>query len=68
MNWLVVLPLEIIAAVSTLEFWDTHIPRAVAVTIFLAAIVAINLCSVKAYGEAEFCLSALKVAAVIGFM
>jgi amino acid permease len=28
----------------------------------------INLCSVKAFGEAEFFFSTLKVTAVIGFM
>lgn len=68
MQWLAVLPLEILAAVSTLEYWETQIPPAISITIFLGAIIAINLCTVKAFGEAEFCFSVFKVAAVIGFM
>lgn len=39
MNWLVVLPLEITAALKVLHFWQTdgsfNIPEAVFVTIFL---------------------------------
>lgn len=68
MQWLVVLPLEVIAASITIDFWDTKIDHAVFVTIFLFVIVAINLFGVKGYGEAEFCFSIIKIVAVIGFM
>jgi len=68
MQWLVVLPLEVIAASITIDFWDTGINHAVFVTIFLFVIVGINLFGVKGYGEAEFFFSIIKVIAVIGFM
>jgi len=43
-------------------------PSAIFVTMFLVAIIIINLFGVKGYGEAEFTFSIIKVTAVIGFM
>ncbi|KAI5783554.1 amino acid permease-domain-containing protein [Geopyxis carbonaria] len=70
MQWLIVLPLEIVAAAMTVKFWDKDetISPAVWVTIFWLLIVAINLFGVKGYGEAEFVFSLIKVIAVIGFI
>lgn len=68
MQWLVVLPLEIIAASITITFWNKSLDHAIFVTIFLLVIIVINLFGVKGYGEAEFCFSIIKVIAVIGFM
>lgn len=68
LQWLIVLPLEIIAASITIGYWNSHINKAVWVTIFLAIIIGINLCGVKGYGEAEFIFAIIKVTAVIGFM
>jgi amino acid transporter len=68
MQWLTILPLEIIAASLTIGFWDEHLTRAIFVTLFLATIVTINMFGVKGYGEAEFTFSLIKIVAVIGFM
>jgi amino acid transporter len=68
MQWLVVLPLEVISASITINFWNDTLPHAIFVTIFLFTIIAINLFGVKGYGEAEFIFSIVKVIAVIGFM
>jgi amino acid transporter len=68
LQWLTVLPLEIIAASLTLEYWNSEIPRAPFVTIFLMIILGINMFGVKGYGEAEFIFSSVKVVAVIGFI
>ena len=68
LQWLTVLPLEIIAASLTLEYWNKDITRAPFVTLFLAIILGINMFGVKGYGEAEFIFSSIKVIAVIGFM
>lgn len=69
-QWLVVLPLEIVAASITLGYWpgaaDTN--SAAWVTIFFVVIVAINFIGVRGYGEAEFIFSIIKVVAVIGFI
>lgn len=68
MQWLFTFPLEIMAASITLDYWSHTIPIWASITLFLALLVAINLCSVKVYGEFEYCFSIIKVAAVIGFM
>lgn len=68
MQWLVVLPLEIVAAAITIDYWNSGVNKAVWITIFWVLIVAINLFGVKGYGEAEFVFSIIKVIAVIGFM
>ncbi|KAJ4344814.1 histidine permease [Didymosphaeria variabile] len=69
LQWLVVLPLEIVAATYTISFWNHGaINNNAWVAIFLTLIVGINLFGVKGYGEAEFVFAIIKVAAVIGFI
>ena len=68
LQWLVVLPLEVVAASITVGYWNDRISAAAWVTLFLVAIISINLFGVKGYGEAEFVFSIVKVIAVIGFM
>ena len=68
MQWLIVLPLEIVAAAITIDYWNSPVHKAVWVTVFWVLIVIINLFGVKGYGEAEFVFSTVKVIAVIGFM
>jgi amino acid transporter len=70
MQWLVVLPLEIVAASITLSFWPgaAGTNSAAWVTIFLVVIVIINFFGVRGYGEAEFVFAIIKVTAVIGFI
>ncbi|KAM9935572.1 hypothetical protein OXX80_004866 [Metschnikowia pulcherrima] len=68
MGWLVVLPLELVAAAITVRYWDTTTNPAAYVAIFYVLILAINFFGVKGYGEAEFFFSAVKVLAVCGFI
>ncbi|OJD35172.1 amino acid permease [Diplodia corticola] len=69
LQWLIVLPLEIVAASITVNFWNEgRINNSAWVAIFLFVIVCINLFGVKGYGEAEFVFSIIKVIAVIGFI
>lgn len=69
LQWLVVLPLEIVAATFTIEYWNAKTVNNNAwVAIFLVFIVGINLFGVKGYGEAEFIFAIIKIAAVIGFI
>ncbi|KAG5954894.1 hypothetical protein E4U58_007401 [Claviceps cyperi] len=68
LQWLTVLPLEIIAASLTISYWGETLPKAVFVTIFLLVIITINLFGVKGYGEAEFTFSIIKIVAIIGFI
>jgi len=68
MQWLIVLPLEIVAASITIDFWNKTLHPSISVTIFLVLIISINLFGVKGYGEAEFLFSLVKVVGVIGFI
>ncbi|ODV74954.1 general amino acid permease [Cyberlindnera jadinii NRRL Y-1542] len=66
--WIVVLPLEIIAASMTVTYWNDNINPVAWVTIFYIAIVSINLFGVKGYGEAEYLFSLIKLLAIVGFL
>ena len=69
MQWLVVLPLEIVAATITIEYWSNgSINNDAWVAIFLVLIVVINLFGVKGYGEAEFFFAIIKVIAIVGYI
>jgi amino acid transporter len=68
LQWLVVLPLEIVAATITIQFWNDKIDPNAWVAVFLVVIIGINLFGVKGYGEAEFVFSIIKVIAVVGFI
>ncbi|KAI0012893.1 amino acid permease [Xylariaceae sp. FL0662B] len=68
LQWLVALPLEIIAASITITYWSPDLNKAIFVTIFLITVIVINLFGVKGYGEAEFIFAIIKVVAVIGFI
>jgi amino acid transporter len=68
MQWIAVLPLEIIAGALTVRYWNTSISPSVFVSIFLALIVVINLTGIRGYGEAEFLFAIVKIVAVVGFM
>lgn len=69
LQWLVVLPLEIVAATFTIEYWNHgSVNNNAWVAVFLVLIIAINLFGVKGYGEAEFVFSIIKITAVIGFI
>ncbi|KAI4261978.1 MAG: hypothetical protein L6R42_002836 [Xanthoria sp. 1 TBL-2021] len=68
LQWLIVLPLEIVAAAITIKYWNSPVSSAVWVAVFLVMIIGINLVGVKGYGEAEFVFSIIKVIAVIGFI
>jgi amino acid transporter len=68
LQWLVVLPLEIVSASITIDYWGSGISNAAWVSIFLVLVILINLFGVQGYGEAEFIFSTIKVTAIIGFM
>lgn len=69
LQWLVVLPLEIVSASITVNYWGTDPKyRDGFVALFWVVIVVINLFGVKGYGEAEFVFSIIKVITIIGFI
>jgi amino acid transporter len=70
LQWLVILPVEVISASITVNYWDQRgkYDHAIFVTIFLFIIIGINLFGVKGYAEAEFFFSIVKVIAIIGYI
>ncbi|EEQ36639.1 General amino-acid permease GAP2 [Clavispora lusitaniae] len=68
LQWLVVFPLELVAAAIAVSYWDDKTNPAAYCAAFYVFIVVINFFGVKGYGEAEFVFSAIKVTAVVGFI
>ena len=64
------MPFEITAASITIGFWPTGaaINVGVWITVFLVALSAIQIFGVRGYGEVEFVLSIIKIAACTGFI
>ncbi|GAV28490.1 hypothetical protein PMKS-001961 [Pichia membranifaciens] len=68
LQWIIVMPLELVASSLTIRYWNDQINSAAWVSIFYCLIVFINLFGVKGYGEAEFIFSTIKVTAILGFI
>lgn len=66
--WFCTLPLELVAASMTVQYWNNEINAAAWVSIFYVFVVGINMFGAKGYGEAEFWFSLSKVIAVCGFI
>lgn len=67
-QWAIVVPLELTVASLTIQYWNSTISISVWITIFLVAIILINIFGVLGYGEEEFWSSCLKLAAIIIFI
>lgn len=66
-QWLVLLPLELVAASITIRYWNDKINSDAWVAIFYVVIMIANMLDVKSFGETEFVLSMVKILAIIGF-
>lgn len=71
LQWLILLPMELVAASMTVKFWPViadNLPDYMVITIFYAMIICMNLLSVKYYGLFEVIFSLLKVVAIVIFL
>jgi len=68
LSWLTILPFELIAASITISFWNDTINVGVWIAVFLVVLSVIQIFGVRGYGEVEFILSIIKIAACIGFI
>ncbi|PYH94902.1 amino acid permease [Aspergillus ellipticus CBS 707.79] len=59
---------DIIALQLLLEYWTDHFPGWAISLIFLVVVIALNVLSVRVYGEIEYWLSLLKVVTIIIFI
>lgn len=67
LQWLIALPLELVACALTMKYWNEEVNPAIWVGIFFTLIALVNLFGVKGFAEVEFSFSIIKVIAVIGF-
>lgn len=68
LQWLTVLPLELITASLTIKYWNSSVNPDAFIAIFYAVIVFINFFGAAGYGEAEFIFSTCKVLMIAGFI
>lgn len=71
LQWLILLPMELVAASMTIEFWpkiSEYVPGYMVITIFYGTVIVMNLFSVKYYGFFEVSFSLMKVIAIIIFL
>ncbi|CCC13678.1 unnamed protein product [Sordaria macrospora k-hell] len=67
-QWAIVLPLELTVCGFTVGYWNQDINVAVWITIFLVAIIIINVWGTLGYAEEEFWASAFKLGATVVFL
>jgi len=60
--------LELTAAGKFIQYWWPEIPTWVSAAVFFVLLNALNLASVRIYGEAEFWFALIKVVAIIGMI
>lgn len=68
LQWLTVLPLELITSSMTIKFWNDTIDPDVFVVIFYVFLLFIHFVGVGAYGETEFIFNLCKILMVVGFI
>lgn len=66
--WVVVVAIEAIAGAAILHEWLPGAPVWAIGVALMAGLTAVNLLSTRSYGEFEFWFSAIKVAAIVGFI
>ncbi|KAF2247487.1 hypothetical protein BU26DRAFT_532091 [Trematosphaeria pertusa] len=66
-QWLTILPFEITAAGITIDYWK-HYNIGIWIADFLTILAIIQIFGVRGYGEVEFVLSMIKIAACTGFI
>lgn len=68
MQFLVLLPLELVAASISIQYWNDSLNPVIFVAIFWAFIACVTMTGVKWFGESEFFFCIIKVMAVTGFI
>ncbi len=66
--WVIVVAIEAIAGADLIRFWLPQAPQWLLAALLMIGMTASNLVSVRAYGEFEFWLASVKVAAITVFL
>ena len=62
------MPLELVVAGLTVNYWGADVNVAIWITVFLLAVILINVFGVLGYAEEEFWVSILKLSTIIVFL
>lgn len=68
MQFFVLLPLELVAASISIQYWNKDLNPVIFVSVFWFVVFVITMMGVRWYGEAEFAFCLIKVVTVIGFI
>jgi len=68
MQWAIVLPLELTVCGVTISYWNDQVSVGVWITIFLVAIIIVNIFGTLGYAEEEFWSAVIKLGATVIFM
>jgi amino acid transporter len=67
-QWAIVFPFELVVASLTVGYWNSSITPAAWITLFLVAVILVNVFGVLGFAEEEFWASVLKLIAIVVFM
>ena len=67
-NYVLVSMAELTAVGIYMNFWFPDLPQWLSALVCLVSITALNLVNVKAYGEAEFWMALIKIAAIVSMI
>lgn len=67
-NWAITVAVELIASALVMQYWFPNVQEILWCALFFIAIFLLNILSVKSYGESQYWLSLIKVAAIIVFI
>ncbi|KAF2227529.1 amino-acid permease inda1 [Elsinoe ampelina] len=67
-QWAIILPLELVVAGLTVNYWGADVNVGIWITIFLLIVIAINAFGVLGYAEEEFWVSLIKLSTIVIFM
>jgi lysine-specific permease len=67
-SWAITLAAELVAGALIVKFWFPNSDSGMWAALFLAFLLALNLLSVRAYAEAEYWFSSIKVGTVVIFL
>lgn len=68
LSWAITIAVELVAVSLIMGYWFPSVNGAVFPIIFFFAMLLSNIFLVRVYGEIEYCLSFIKVAAIIAFI
>lgn len=68
LQWIASIPLSLVGASLTIDFWNSPISPAVWVAVFYVVICCLNIFGVRGYGFGELVFSIIKIAAISGFI